>query len=428
MNLNYLVIICIILINTLQLDGKDILERLKNTIPNASFEEIDNGHHFKREFIIMLEQPLDHDNPAAGTFTQRLFLAHYHEKEPMLIVTEGYAAYPRYYELSDMLLSNQLIVEYRFYGESKPENYDYTYLTNDQAAADYHRIRKLFGKIYCKDWVSTGISKGGTTCLIYKSIYPNDVKVSVPYVAPLPNAREDQRCSDFILNKGSESCQADLKAFQKLALKQKESIIPLVDSLSQFDSIYFNIVKSPQAFEYAVLEYTFSFWQYGHDCSLIPQNPSPLETFNYLNEVVGFDFYCDESIEYFKPSFYQFMTENGYYGFIYDYLESDIEYVTDYTNVPFAPRGIPLIYDQEYLKYVRVYLYHKGDRILYIHGALDPWAACKITPSTNTDSKVMIDIDGDHRTRISTFSDNEKKEIYATLKKWLKREIKPLRS
>ena len=423
MRILVLLVIGLILQISLFAEGNSILDRLKQVLPNATFQELDNGHHFKEEYIIMLEQPLDHNNPEVGTFMQRLFLAHYHENEPMLIVTEGYAAYPRYYELSDMLLSNQLIVEHRFFGASKPDNYDYQYLTNDQASEDYHRIRTLLGEIYHEDWISTGISKGGTSCLIYKSKYPDDVEVSVPYVAPLPMAREDKRCDEFILSRGSEECKQKLIDFQHTLLEQKEAIIPMVESLARRDSIHFSRVGVGSAFEYAVLEFTFSFWQYGHDCALVPENSSPEESFEYLNEIVGFDLYCDEGIEYFEPSFYQFMTENGYYGFIHDYLLEDLDYVTDFTNLQFAPQDIELNYNQDYLKYVRVDLYHNGDKILYIHGDLDPWAACKIIPSKKTDALLMIDKDGDHTTRISSFTTDEKEVIYATLKRWLNREI-----
>lgn len=407
-----------------QIFASDILAKLKAALPNAQFQTLDNGRHFVEEYIIHLEQPLDHNDPSAGTFTQRMFLAHYNFNEPMLMVTEGYSAYPQYYELCEMLMSNQLIIEYRFYGESKPENYDYRYLTNDQAAADYHRIKKLLGKLYKKDWISTGISKGGTTCLIHKTKYPKDVKAVVAYVAPLPKAREDKRCDEFILSQGSSSCQKALKNFQLHALSQKDEILPMLDSLAKNDSLSYNYVSIKEAFEYAVLEFTFSFWQYGHDCDAIPRAPDPEDSFQYLNEIVGFDFYCDESIDYFHPSFYQFMTENGYYGFIHDYLVSKIEYVSDFTNVPFAPQNVNLEYKPDYLKRVRVDLYHHGDGVIYIYGALDPWTACKMSPSKKSDALIIIDADGDHKTRISSLSPSEIKQVTKKLGEWLKRDIK----
>ena len=208
-----------------------------------------------------------------------------------------------------------------------------------------------------------------------------------------------------------------------MALEEKSNYLSLLDTLISSEEISFTRVSKLQAIEYTILELTFSFWQYGHDCDAIPLEGSFEDRFNYLNELVGFDFYSDESIEYYEPAFYQFMTENGYYGYAHDHLEGYVDYVTDFTNLNFAPQEVALNYNQEYLKYVRVYLYHHGDKVLYIHGGLDPWSACKITPSKKTDALVMIDPDGDHKTRISSFDEADKKLIYNTLEKWIGKHI-----
>jgi len=355
---------------------EDILSQLKKALPNAEFEELDNGHHFSREFIIMLDQPLDHSNPYAGTFQQRIFLAHYDTDAPMLMVTEGYSAYPQYYELSDMLMSNQVIIEYRFFGKSKPDNYDYNYLTNDQAAEDYHRIRTLLGKIY------------------------NTI--------------------------GTEECRDKITAFQLEALALKEDIFYKIDSLALADSIHFKIINVKKAYEYAVLEYPFSFWQYGQSCNRIPENAKAQSIFKHLNEVVGFDFYADETIEYFKPSFYQFMTENGYYGFQHEHLGDNFDYVTDFTNFPFAPKEAEGKYDADYLKYVRVFLYHKGEKIIYIYGDLDPWTVCKLVPPKERDAVFILKENGDHSTRISSLTKVEQKIVETKLSEWLKQKVIPI--
>ena len=39
----------------------------------------------------------------------------------------------------------------------------------------------------------------------------------------------------------------------------------------------YDYLSLEKAFEYAVLEYPFSFWQYGQDCSKIPNEASSLE-------------------------------------------------------------------------------------------------------------------------------------------------------
>lgn len=404
----------------------DFLQKLKKEIPNASFDTISVGKHFKNEWVVMLEQPLDHNNPSVGTFQQRIFLSHYDKNAPVVFVTEGYNARPRYYELSDILMSNQIIVEYRYFGKSKPTPYDYSFLTNDQAMEDLHRIRKLFGKIYKKEWVSTGISKGGTTCLIYKYKYPKDVKVAIPYVAPLPKAREDKRCDEHILSQGTEDCQNRLARFQQRALSLRDSIMPMVDSLVVADSLSFDRVGTDGAFEYAILEFTFSLWQWGHDCDRVKENMSARECFDLIKEIVGFDFYSDATISYFEPAFYQFMRENGYYGFIHKHLKPYIKTLKSFDNSIFAPIGSDTSFDEDYLKYVRVWLYHKGDRIIYIQGSLDPWGACGMVPPKERDALLMTKENGSHFTRIKSFDKADRNKIYQAMDRWLKAPIHPL--
>jgi len=235
----------------------EIVDELKKHLPGISIEEMDAGQHFNRVFKILIDQPLDHQNPSAGTFQQKIYLSHVDKKAPNVIATEGYSCRYRVYEPTEFLQANQIQVEYRFFGESKPENYDYKYLTNEQAMDDLHRIRTLLGKIYCKKWLSTGISKGGTTTLIYKATYPEDVEVAFPYVAPLPMAREDKRCDENHLSRGTEDCRNRLEHFQREILKDRDQIIPWVDSLRLLNNMTFDLVGLEEAFEYAVLEFTF---------------------------------------------------------------------------------------------------------------------------------------------------------------------------
>jgi hypothetical protein len=422
-----LTLICILV--SLGLSGQEtqsIEALLKKKIPGLTIEKMDNGHHFKEEFVLMFDQPLDHNNPKAGTFKQRIFLSHHDKKSPTLFVTEGYAARPTTYELADMMVSNQIIAEYRFFGKSKPANFDYKYLTNDQAIEDFHRIKKLFKKIYCKDWISTGISKGGTTCLIYKAKYPKDVKVAVPYVAPLANSQVDTRCDDLILSIGEEACRDKLAFFQKKALDYRSEIMPMVDSLAKADGMTYKIVGMEAAFEYAILEFTFSFWQWGHNCDDIPDIPTARQAFNKLNEIVGFDFYSDEVIEHFQPAFYQFMKENGYYGFIHEHVKDKIKALKSFDNLIFAPQNEDLSFDFQYLEDVRNKLNKKGNKIIHIQGGNDPWGACGFVPPEGQDALHMVKQGGDHTTRIKDFSKAEKGQIYAKLQQWLKIKVVPI--
>ena len=425
---NTLFILSLLFPSLLVAQADAIMKLLQKKLPDGTvIETRETGRHFAGEYTVYLEQPIDHNNPATGTFQQRIFLSHYDRKAPTLIVTEGYGARPRDYELADILRSNQIIVEYRFNAKSTPEKIDWKYMTNDQAMEDLHQVRKLFGKIYKKSWVSTGISKGGTTALIYKSKYPDDVDVAVSYVGPLPVAREDLRIDELILDKLKEQpCAASLDKVQRFALSNDEIFVPMIDSLAKADQITFDRVTTAQALEYAVLELTFSFLQLGYSCDEVPTEMHVDTVFNYIKNAVGFDFYSEETIAGLEPAFYQFMTENGYYSFIHEPFEGLLDDLESYDNSIFAPRGVNLEFDKDYLQRVRNYLHTEGDKIIYIQGGNDPWAACRFVPPTERDA-VYIEKDGaNHRLRIKSLDQNQKEEIYEALGRWLKVKIYPL--
>ena len=142
---------------------------------------------FAEKYVTYFTQPLDHDRPELGNFSQRVIVSHVGFERPTVIVTEGYGAsyalYPKYREeLSKMFNTNMIFVEYRYFLESTPKPRDWQYLTAESSADDLHAIREAFQSIYPGKWIATGISKGGQTAMLYRTFYPNDVDITVPYV------------------------------------------------------------------------------------------------------------------------------------------------------------------------------------------------------------------------------------------------------
>ncbi|MEM6967446.1 MAG: S28 family serine protease [Bacteroidota bacterium] len=398
---------------------------IQKKLPNAKIKKLTVKDHFREVYEIKFEQYLDHNNPATGTFEHRIFLAHTDKKKPVVFVTEGYAARQRTYELSKILNANQIIVEYRFYGGSRPDKIKWQYLTNDQATKDLHRIRKIFKKLYRKEWISTGISKGGTTTLIYKSKYPKDVCVAVPYVAPLAFAQEDPRTDVHQQKVGSEACRKKIIAFQRWALQKREELIPMIEAYAKKNRHTFSIGEAV-VLEYAVLEFPFSFWQWGADCATLPNaDATAKEIFDHIEKVVSWSFYSDNMIDYFLPAFYQFMTELGYYGFPTENVNDLLVAVKNPTNRLFAPKNVDLTFEP-YLKPVNDFLMKKGKRVLYIYGGLDTWYACGVTPNPKTDALAMVLEDGAHQTRIKDFPKEDQTKIYKKLDKWLRAKVTPL--
>lgn len=376
----------------------------------------------KIRLTIRLSQPLDHDNPAAGRFDQVIYLTHVGQDHQTVLVTEGYEAYPGEYELTRLLDANQVQVEYRFYGSSRPDSIPWDYLTNDQAIEDYHFIvGRLKEALYPDAWISTGISKGGETVLIYKSRYPDDVDVAVPYVAPLIDTQEDPRTIQHQRTTGSEECRKAIREFQRIALMKRNEILRIAKSTEKQKGNKYTIIPLEEALEYAVLEYPFSFWQWGGvECEDIPgPNASAKDIYVQLNEVVGFSFYSDKTYDRLLPSYYQHMKELGYYGFDTEPVKDLLKVVKEPTNQRFAPKGVDLTYNPNYIKSVRDYVENQGHKILYIYGELDTWGACAPTPKPGVDALKMVLKGGSHKTRIRHFSEEDQNKIFDQLESWL---------
>lgn len=403
----------------------NIEKLLRKKIPNLHITKIDTTtDHFTHNFKLKLTQPLDHKNPEKGVFEQLIYLNHTSVKQPVLLITSGYNAKFGTRELCKMLQSNQIIVEYRYYGDSKPEIIDYQYLTNQQATEDLHRVITLFKKFYKNKWVSSGVSKGGETALIHKSFYPNDIDLTVAYVTPIIFDTEDNRTTEHIRKTTQNRCP-QLYDFQRNALEKSDSLAQKLKKYAKENEMVFSIGERV-AVEYAILEFTFSFWQWGGNCDEMIRNSTHVDSiFNYLDQTVHFSFYSDEIIDFYAPSFYQHLTELGYYGFDTEHLQ-DLLTIKNPTNATFAPKNIPLNYDPNFMKNVDYFLQTKGDNILYIYGELDTWSACSVTPSPKTNARRFDVKNGSHYSRIQDLGMGQRIQVYALLNAWLDLPIKPL--
>lgn len=398
--------------------------RLKKLFSNAEITKLEAKDHFKEVYQIVRDEPLDHKNPEAGTFKHYMYVSHADINNPTVLVTDGYASYQRTTELSKVFKGNQVIVEYRMYGKSRPDSIPWKYLTNDAAIEDYHTIVGKLKQLYKGKWLSTGISKGGETTLIYKAKYPNDVDVSVPYVAPLINGVEDERTNNLINSVGTEECRTAIKEFQRAILKNSGSILPILKEFAAKKEMTFTEVPMEEALEYSVLEFPFSFWQWGGKCEEIPaSNATPKVLFDYLEKVSGFGLYNDKGFVYYLPSFYQHIKELGYYGFDLAPVKDLLKVVKHSSNIRFAPKNVDLTYNPNYIKEVRNYIETKGNKVLYIYGANDPWGACAPNPKEGVDALKMVLPNADHGTRIKDFSKEDQQKIYYKLKEWLGEEI-----
>ena len=372
---------------------------------------------------VMITQPLDHANPQAGSFQQRLYISHLDPSRPVVFVTEGYDA--RYYytsEIAARLKCNQVMVEHRYFGRSVPDSLDWRYLDTWQAASDHHRIVQIFKELYPGSWISTGISKGGQTVIYHSYFYPDDVQVRVPYVAPLNFGVEDTRVYDFLDRVGKPSERRKVYRFQKMVLKNQERYIPAFREFAGEKGYSFEIAGGiEKAFEYCVLEYSFAFWQWGYvSTSKIPGRLArPREVVEHMNRVAGFDYFSDEFINGHKPFFYQALTEMGYYGYDLDEFGRYLRHVDEPDFTFTMPDGLEAVFDPSLSERVNRYLEEEGDHFVYIYGEQDTWSATAVASAGTTNSRIYFKEGGSHRTRINNMPESQKEEVYKTILQFL---------
>jgi hypothetical protein len=396
-------------------------------LPDVIFTQIETPENYKSAYKLMIKQPIDHTNPSVGHFYQKVYYSHMGYDNPTAIITNGYSkGRNNITEVATLLKANQLNVEHRYFGESIPDSVNYKYLTFEQATADLHRIRILFGNINTGKWISTGISKGGTTTIFYKYFYPNDVDVSIPYVAPLNYEYEEKRIYDFLDNIGTEECRNDLYDIQKDLLKESDKIIPLLKWYIKGRNLQFNYLSLEEAYEYAVLELPFSFWQYGHDCSEIPEDADLTTQVDYLLNIVGLDFFSDRDMKAYGSHYYQSATQMGYYGYETEDFKGLLKYLAyePHPHAAFVPNKMKTKWDGTITNKAAKWIEKNGNNMLYINGALDTWSATAVPPSDKVNSKWFFMKDKHHATaRIKNMTEEEKSIFITALEKWLEIEL-----
>ena len=412
----------LISISSIAQSNKNITKEL-DKLDGIEIKKVRTLNGFTDSYMIMVEQPVDHNNPDGPKFEQRIWLSHLDFNKPMVFITDGYTMPGNYRtEIARILNSNQILVEHRYFGESVPDSMNWSKLNLFQACQDLHHIRTLLGKIYKQAWISSGISKGGQTTIAYKFFFPNDVSASVPYVAPFTFAKEDDRILDFLANKvGSKIEREKILNFQKAVLTNKKVFLPLVTEFEKKQRVTFDAVGGYEAaFEYGMLEFSFAFWQWGSPVSEIPNNVMNIDsTMNILKRVNPFDFFTDQGVEFYKPYFYQALTEMG----IYTYDTTPFEGLLKYAQNPTFDFTITDIPNNNYSVSLNVvmnqWLQENGNNMVYIYGGVDPWGACSMKVDNNkVNSLIFTKAGGSHATRIQSFDKNIQKQIMDSLSVW----------
>ena len=410
--------------NTAQLSFIDQIAHLEG-VSNLTVLQTDN---FADKCVFFIEQPLDHQDTTKGVFKQRVFVSHKGFDRPTVFVTEGYgAAYganARYTnELSDLFNTNLVVVEHRYFLESTPEPRNWEYLTAENSAYDLHRIFTSLKTVYPQKWISTGVSKGGQTTMIYQTFFPNDMDIAVPYVGPLNRDIEDGRHEIFLRKVGTPEDRAIIQAFQLEILKRRNSLMPMYVAHCNERKFEFR-TSLDEIFDFSVLEYPFAHWQYGTTIDKIPAlTASDEDLFNHFISV--------SSPRYFQAfstieSFYvQAQRELGYYGYDLEPFASLLTIKSDkgYLKKLVVSKDADVTFDKTLYDKICAYLEKEDPRMVFIYGEYDPWSATAADVSVNMKNKKNIIVayvpKGSHNANIRRLPENLQKQVIDTITKWL---------
>ncbi|WGF92032.1 S28 family serine protease [Aequorivita marisscotiae] len=412
----------IAVIPTTEVSTFEKLASIKNIV---SIEKRAVTSHFDENYELWFEQPIDYNDVSKGTFKQRVFLGFENPSQPVIVELSGYGiGSENAGELAGHYNANQLSIEHRYFNNSRPEEIDWNTLTVENAAKDQATIiNAIRNALYPNaKFISTGISKGCQTVMVHRLYFPENVDACVCYVGPLNFKKEDDRIFEFLKNVGTAEERLKVKNFQELCFENRAALLEILKTKAAENDMSweFGIEK---ALDYSILEYAFAYWQWGVDGNTIPLSTASAEAiYKHLFDVVGYGFFEEKSVEKLQPYFWAALTEQGIYGYetmpFEKYLHTDKMYTFDWA----FPEGVTKAFNLKPMQRIKSFLDTKAEKMLFIYGEYDAWSATAVALTENADKRELykfIKPEGDHRTRIKSFSAEEQNQIYGIIDRWL---------
>jgi PS-10 peptidase S37 len=378
------------------------------------------GFHY---FVLHFTQPVDHDDPASPTFLQEVSLLHHDASAPMIVHTDGYWDYylDHEVELTALLDGNQISIEHRFFGSSRPQPPDWTKLTIQQMADDEHAIVTALKQVYTGKYISTGGSKGGMTAIFYRRFFPDDVDGTVPYVAPISYGVADPRYPPFLAQVGTAACRQTVRALAVEMLSNRRAALETAtqQQANQKGYVYSRVLLGPSV-ESAIVSFEWSFWQYFGitQCASLPAvTATDAQLFNVLDTVSPPSDNDDEQTGQFDAWYFQAFFQLGYpadgtadYLMSYE-LYTDADYTGSFpTAQPTYDGGVAM---QDIASFVA-----QGNRFVFVYGQWDPWSGGAFDLGGATDSLELYQAQGTHNSHLATLAATDDQAALAKLAAW----------
>jgi hypothetical protein len=399
------------------------LEALPNVNDVTEVPTMTAGYTY---YVLHFVQPTDHADPASPTFLQEVSLLHKDVAAPLVIQTSGYWDYylDSPVELTEILGANQISIEHRFFGASRPDPADWSKLTIEQMADDEHAIVQALGTIYQGTKLATGGSKGGMTAIYYRRFFPDDVDGTVPYVAPISYAELDPRYPPFLAQVGDGGCRAQVRADAVEMLQNRRAALVAAATAQAMDQGYaYTRIPIGPAVEGSVVSLEWAFWQYfGEDyCAQVPSTTdADANLFAFLDMISPVSGNDDAEVAAFEAYDYQAYAQLGYPDDGTDAYLKPYEMYDDHDFSNALPLGVAMpAYDGGAAMHdIDDYVETGGDRLLFEYGQWDPWSGGMFTLGNAADSAMYVEAAGTHDSELNGLETPDQDAVMSMLARW----------
>ncbi|MEO8703615.1 MAG: S28 family serine protease [Kofleriaceae bacterium] len=394
-------------------------------------EPPDNAPVGYRYFVLHVTQPVDHAVPGGPTFQQEVSLIHRDVAAPMVALTSGYEDFSRDAPSEPTLLldANQISIEHRYFGSSRPEPADWSKLTIRQMADDEHAIVVLLKRIYQAPWINTGASKGGMTAVYHRRFYPEDVVGTLAYVAPLSFSIPDARYASNIDTVGTVECRTAIRALTTEMLQNRRAgLLSRAQAQATQQGLAYTRIAIGPALESAITDLEWTFWQYYGIafCGTIPAvTATDQEMFAFLNDISGVSFSEDGTTAAFEAYFYQAYAQLGSPGLVSvrgDAFPPHLLPFRMFTEADFAntlPLGVPIpTHDPAAMMDIDTWVQTEGANLVFVYGEWDPWSGGKFQLGAAVDSLELINAEGTHGAGLGDLEPADREAALAKLAAW----------
>ncbi len=403
----------------------DILAQLQAQPEIADVFERPTSRAGYRFFEIWFTQPIDHAHPERGTFRQYATLIHRDPTAPMVLLHTGYGNWYYDYpgEVTRLYHANQLVIEHRFFRTSRPAAItDWASLTIEQAAADHHVIATVMHRLYAGAFLETGASKGGMTSIYHRRFWPDDVDVTLAYVAPISFAAPDYRYEPYLEGIGPADCKARLRAIQAEMLTNRRAALQTRASAEATqEGRSYTRIDLPAAVESAVISLEWAFWQYvGADgCAGIPAvTATDDELFAFLQVVSEVGSSADANLAEFEAYYYQAEVELGYPGTMDEHLTGLTLFPADAYDGAY-PQGVTRPpYARAAMDDVAAWVATSGERIVLLYGEWDPWSGGMFDPGARPEVLRVVAPGAPHGAGVGELTANDRAAVLARVQAW----------